>query len=129
MTKMFQQYLFYYHGFKLFRDKIKSELDECDGPNTKHDDKLFVTVFDAILKREWQAVQQMEATTFQLASYANNEAQMNRVMASWVIFLWHETSKFILSPRFQVIPFERKKRYTDSYKKIYAEECQWKKMN
>ena len=57
MTKMLQQCLFYYHGFKLFQDKIKSELDECDGPNTKHDDKLFVTIFDAILKREWKAVQ------------------------------------------------------------------------
>ena len=51
MTKMFQQGLFYYHGLKLFRDEIKSELDECDGPNPKHDDKLFVTVFDTILKR------------------------------------------------------------------------------
>ena len=61
--------------------------------------------FDAILKREWQAVQQMEAITFQLAGYANNEAQMNRYMASWVIFLRHETSKFIFSARFQVIPF------------------------
>ena len=61
MTKMFQQCLFYYHGLKLFWDKIKSELDECDDPNPKHDDKLFVTVFDAILKRERQAVQQMEA--------------------------------------------------------------------
>ena len=87
MTKMFHQYLFYYHGLKLFLDKIKSELDECDGPNPKHDDKLFVTVFDAILKSEWLAVQQMEDITFQLAIYANSEAQMNRVMASWVIFL------------------------------------------
>ena len=85
MTKMFQQCLFYYHGLKLFRGKIKSELDECDGPNPKHDDKLFVTVFDVILKREWQVVQQMEAINFQLDIYANNEAQMNRVMASWVI--------------------------------------------
>ena len=87
MTKMFHQYLFYYHGLKLFRDKIKSDLDECDGPNPKHDDKLFVTIFDAVLKREWQAVQQMEATAFQLDSYSNNEAQMNRVMYSWIIFL------------------------------------------
>ena len=116
MTKMFQQCLFYYHGLKLFRDKIKSELDECDGPNRKHDDKLFVTILDAILEREWQAVQQMEAITFQLASYSNNEAQMNRVMASWVIFFRHETSKFIFSTIFQVIPFERKPRSTDSYK-------------
>ena len=102
----------------------KSELDECYGPNPKHDDKLFVTVFDAILKSEWQAVQQMEDITFQLAIYANSEAQMNRVMASWVIFLRQETSKFIFSTRFQVIPFERKPRSTDSYKKLYAEECQ-----
>ena len=87
MTKMFQQCLFYYHGLKLFRDKIKSDLDEYDGPNPKHDDKLFVTVFDAILKREWQAVQQMEAITFRLASYANNEAQMHWVMASWTVLL------------------------------------------
>ena len=85
--KMFQQCLFYYRGLKLFRDKIKSELDECDGPNTKHDDKLFVTIFDTILKREWQAVQKMEPITFQLASCANNEAQMNWVMASWIILL------------------------------------------
>ena len=63
----------YYHGLKLFWDNIKSELDECDGPNPKHDDKIFVTIFDAILKREWQAVHQMEAITFQLASYDNNE--------------------------------------------------------
>ena len=81
-TKIFQQCFFYYHGLKLSRNKIKSELDECDGPNPKHDDKLFVTIFDMILKKEWQEVQQMEAITFQLASYANNEAQMNRVMAS-----------------------------------------------
>ena len=53
----------------------------------KHDDKTCVTFFDAILKREWQAVQQMEAITFRLASYANNEAQMHRVMASWIILL------------------------------------------
>ena len=50
MTNMFQQCLFYYHDLKLFRDKIKSELDECDGHNSKHDDKLFLT-FDVILKR------------------------------------------------------------------------------
>ena len=84
---MLQQCLLYYHGLKLFQDKIRSELDECDGPNTKHDDKLFVTIFDTILKREWQAVQKMEAITFQLASCANNEAQMNWVMASWIILL------------------------------------------
>ena len=86
-TKMLQQCLFYYHGLKNFQDKIKSELDECDGPNRKHDDKLFVTIFDAILKREWKVVQQMEAITFQLASYTKNEAQMNRVIASWIISL------------------------------------------
>ena len=60
---MFQQCLFYYHCLKVFRDKIKSELDECDVPNPKHDGKLFVTIFDVILKREWQAVHQMEAIT------------------------------------------------------------------
>ena len=64
MTNMFQQCLFYYHGLNCFRDKIKSELDECDGPNTKYDDKMFVTIFNVILKREWQAVQQMGAITF-----------------------------------------------------------------
>ena len=42
MENMFQQCLFYYHGLKLFWENIKSELDECDGPNPKHDDKLFV---------------------------------------------------------------------------------------
>ena len=63
-TNIFQQCLFYCHGLKFFRDKIKSDLDECDGPNPKHDDKLFVNVFDAILKREWQALHQMEAITF-----------------------------------------------------------------
>ena len=87
MTNMFQQCLFYYHGLKLFWDNIKSELDECDGPNPKHDDKLFVTIFDAILEREFQAVHQMDSITFQLDSYADNEAQMNWVMASWIIFL------------------------------------------
>ena len=35
-----------------FWDKIKSDLDEFDGPNPKHDDKLFVAIFDVILKRE-----------------------------------------------------------------------------
>ena len=79
---------------------------------------MFVTIFDATLKREWQAVQQMEAITFQLASHANDEAQMNRVMASWIIFLQHETSKFISSTRFQVISYEKKLRSTDSYKKL-----------
>ena len=64
MTKMFHQCLFYYHGLKNFRENIKSELDKCDGPNPKHDDELFVTIFDVILKREWQAVQQMKAITF-----------------------------------------------------------------
>ena len=72
MTNMFQQCLFYYYGLKFLRDKIKIDLDECDGPNNKHDDKLFVTIFDATLKREWQSVQQMEAITFQLSSYADN---------------------------------------------------------
>ena len=77
MTKMFQQCLFYYHGLKLFRYKIKSGFDECDGPNPKHDDKLLVTIFDAILKRELKAVQKMEAITLQVASYANTKAQTN----------------------------------------------------
>ena len=87
MTKMFQQCIFYYHGLKLFRYKTKSELDECYSPNPKHDDKFFVSIFDTIFKRELQAMQQMDAITFQLASYDNNESQMNRVMASLVIFL------------------------------------------
>ena len=78
---MFQQCLLYYHGLELFQDKIKSELDECYGPNLKHDEKLLVSIFDVILKREWQAI------TFQLASYANNETQMNRVMDSCIILL------------------------------------------
>ena len=58
-TKMFQQCPFYYHGLNFFPDKIKSDLDECDVPNPKHDDKNFVTIFDAILKRVWQAVHKM----------------------------------------------------------------------
>ena len=60
----------------------------------------------------------MEAITFQLASYAKNEAQMNRVMDSWVIFIRHETSKFIFYTRFLVIPFEKNPRSTYSYKKL-----------
>ena len=47
-SKMFQQLLFYYYGLKLFWDKIKSDLDEFDGPNTNHDDKmlsLFLTQY------------------------------------------------------------------------------------
>ena len=64
MIKMFKHCLFYYHSVKNLWDKIKIELDECDGPNPKHYDKLFVTIFDLILKREWQVVQQMEAITF-----------------------------------------------------------------
>ena len=51
MMEMFQKCLFYYYGLKLFRDKIKSDLEEFYGPNIKHGDKNFVTVFDAILKR------------------------------------------------------------------------------
>ena len=58
----------------------------------------------------------MEAITFQLAIYVYNKVQMNRVMASPIIFLRHETSKFISSTIFQVIPFEKKPRSTDSYK-------------
>ena len=80
--EMFQKCLFYYYGLKVFRNKVKSYLDECDGPNLKYDDKLFVTIFDVILKNEWQEVQQIEAITFQLSRYAKNKAQMNRVMAS-----------------------------------------------
>ena len=83
---MFKQCFFYYHGLKLFRDKIKRGLDECDGSNPKHDE-LFVTIFDAISKREWQAVHQMESITFQFVSDANNEAQTKRVMASWIVFI------------------------------------------
>ena len=82
MINMLQQCLFYYYGLRYFRDKIKSDLDECDGTNPKHYDKLFVAIFDARMKREWQAVQKIESITFQLAIYANNEAQMNRVMVS-----------------------------------------------
>ena len=117
MTQIFQKFLFYCNGLKILRDKIKSELDECYGPNTKHDDKRVVTIFDAILKREWKAVKQMEVITFQLASYVNNEAHMNRVMASWIIYLRHENSKFISSTIFQVIPFDKKPCSIDSYKK------------
>ena len=51
MTKMLQQCLFFYHVLKLFRGKIKSEVDESDGPNPKHDDKLFVAIFYVISKR------------------------------------------------------------------------------
>ena len=40
----------------------------------------------------------MEAITFQLASYANNKSQMNRVMASWIIFLTNEKKFMVLSP-------------------------------
>ena len=68
----------------------------------------------------------MEPITFQLASSDNNEAQMNWVMASWIIFLWHETSKLISSARFQLIPFEKKPRSTDSYKKSICRRLQIK---
>ena len=105
MTKVFQQCLLYYYGLKNFQDKIKSDLDERDGPNPEHDDKRFVAIFDVIWKREWQAVHQIESIIFQLSSYANNEAQMNRVMASWIIFPWHKTSMFISSIKIEVIPF------------------------
>ena len=43
---------------------------------------------------------------------------MNQVMASWVISLQHETSKFISLTKFRVIPFEKKPCSTDSYKKL-----------
>ena len=68
----------------------------------------------------------MEAITFQVAVYTNNEAQMNWVMASWIIFLRHEISKFISSTRFQVIPFDKKMCYTDSYKKLICRRVQVK---
>ena len=48
MTKMFHQCLFYYYGLKLFRYKVQSDLDECDGPNPKYDDKLIVTISNAV---------------------------------------------------------------------------------
>ena len=126
MTEMFQKCHLYYHGLKLFWENIKNELDECDGPNPKHDDKLFVTILDAVLKREWQAVQKMDAITFQLASYANNEAHTNWVMASWIVFLRHKTSNFISSTIFQVISFEKKPRSTDSQKKSICRRVQVK---
>ena len=116
MTKMFQKCLFYYHGLKLFQDKIKSGLDICHGPTIKHDDKLLVNIFDAILKRKWHAVQQMEAIILQLDIHANNEAHMNRVMSSWIILLRYETSKFISSTKVQLIPFEKKPCSIDLYK-------------
>ena len=43
---------------------------------------------------------------------------MNRVMSYWIIYLQHETSKFISSARFQVIPFERNPCSTGSLKKL-----------
>ena len=67
----------------------------------------------------------METITFRLAGYAKNGAQMNRVMASWIIFIWHETSKFISSTRFQVITFEKKPCWNYNmmdWKKILTEE-------
>ena len=83
-------------------------------------------LFDVILKRGWQAVQQMEAITFQLSSYDNTEAQMNRFMASWIIFLQHETSNFVSSTSFQVIPFEKNPRSTDSNKMLICRRVQVK---
>ena len=68
----------------------------------------------------------MEAITFQLVSYANHKAQMNQLIASWIIFLPHETYKSISSTRFQVIPFEKKPRSTDSYKKLICRRVQVK---
>ena len=68
----------------------------------------------------------MEAITFQLASYANNEAKMNGVVAYWIILLQHETYKFISSNIFQVIPFEKKLRSTDSYKTFICRRVQGK---
>ena len=68
----------------------------------------------------------MEAITFQLASYTNNETQMNWMMASWIIFRRYETSKFISSTRFQVIQFYKKPRSTDSYKKLICRRVQVK---
>ena len=68
----------------------------------------------------------MESITFQLASYANNEAQMNQVRASWIILLIYETSKFISSTTFQVIPFEKNPCSTDLYKKLICRRVQVK---
>ena len=68
----------------------------------------------------------MEAITFQLTSYSNNEAQMNRLMASWIISLRRETSKFTSSTRFQVIPFDKYPCSTDSYKKLIWRKVQVK---
>ena len=126
MIDMFQHCLFYYYGLKIFRDKIQSDSDQCDGPNPKLDDKLYVAIFDAILKREGRSVHRMEFTASQLASYAKNEVQMNRVMASWIVFLRHKTSKSISSTKFQVISFEKKLHYIDSYKKSICRRVQVK---
>ena len=51
MTKMSKNCLLYYYGLKLSWYKIRIDLDEYDGPNPKHNDKVLVTIFDAILKR------------------------------------------------------------------------------
>ena len=68
----------------------------------------------------------MEAITFQLASYVKNEAHMNRVMVYWIISIRHKISKFISSARFEVIPFEKKPCYIDSYKKLIFRRVQVK---
>ena len=68
----------------------------------------------------------MESIILQLAIHTNNEAHMNGAMTSWINFLRHETSKFISSTRFQVIPFEKKPRSTDSYKNSICRRVQVK---
>ena len=121
--KMFQQCLFYYFGLKLFRGNIKCDLDEYDGPNPKHNDKLFVPIFDAILKRSWQAVQQMEAITFQLTSYANNEAQMNWVMSSLIIYFYMKPTSLPPPLDFKLFHLIRRHVLQIQTKSRYEEEC------
>ena len=52
MNRVMASCFFYYYNLKLFRGNIKIDLDECGGPNPKHDDRLFVTISGATLKRE-----------------------------------------------------------------------------
>ena len=84
---------------------------------------LFLTRYWRGNVRRWK---KMRTITFPLASYANNEAQMNQVMASWIILLWNETSKFISSTRFQLVPLEKNPSSTDSYKKLICRRVQVK---
>ena len=69
-------------------------------------------------------MQQIESITLQLASYDNNEAHMNPVMASWIIFLRHETYKFIPSTISQVIPFDKRLCSIYSLKKLICRRVQ-----